>query len=95
MIPKTIKIAGKPYTVSKTSGTGLLGECKSTPLTITYEVNQADDQLRDTILHECLHAMDYAVRIGLKEKQVHALSAMLILFFKENKKLANWLVDGT
>ena len=90
-----IKILGKPYKVTghaKIHDDGRVGSHRSINQEFKYTLDQAEECLKDTLLHECIHAFDYNLQLELKEDQVHRLTACLIALFKENPKFAQWLV---
>lgn len=83
----SINILSKKYKLVYESTQTSAGLCHHGSLVITYR-DQSDDQLTDTILHECLHSLDYACSLGLKEYQIHALSALIIDLLRTNPELA-------
>jgi hypothetical protein len=50
-------------------------------------------QLKDTVLHELIHAIDYGTGLGLKERQVHVLAATVLELLWSNPSLSYWLVN--
>lgn len=60
---------------------------------IALKTDTSLHQLKDTVLHELIHAIDYSVELGLKEKQVHVLAASLCDLFWSNPNLSNWIVN--
>lgn len=84
---ETIKILSKEYKVVYDSTLTCAGLSNHGSLVISYR-DQTEDQLIDTLLHECLHALDYACSLDLEERQVHALSALLIDLLRTNPELA-------
>ena len=70
-----------------------LGECSNTSQELLYSLKQGSDQLKDTVLHEILHAIDYAVQANLKERQVHIMATGILSVLRDNKKLAEWLLS--
>lgn len=45
----------------------------------------------DTLLHELLHAIDDAMQLGLKERQVHCVATGIIALFKDNPAFLEYL----
>ena len=91
-----VRIVGKDYTLIP-AGEGQLYPVKlgahvSDRQEIVYSLEQHADQLRDTILHECLHGIDYAMQTRLKERQIHALATGLYAFLSENPHLVRWII---
>ena len=93
---KRLKIIGKPYTVKWHKG-GIPGEdnagsCEHMRAVIDVSLNQCEAQKRDTLLHETIHAIDYAAHLALNENQVHALAALLLHTMRDNPKFVEWLM---
>lgn len=101
MIPvEHLDILGKKYRLLGSTETGLTvldrqvnaGNTSNHQTTITVAMNQSRDQMHDTLIHEILHTLDYAVRLNLKEKQVHRLAAVLLAVFRANPDLLRLLL---
>jgi hypothetical protein len=62
---------------------------------IILEEDASPWELRETCLHEIIHAIDIKLHLKLKEAQVKALSAVLYDVFtdKDNKKLVEWICN--
>lgn len=50
------------------------------------------DYIRDTLLHELIHAISYQIHLNLAERQVHALSAALLQVLWDNPAVARYLL---
>jgi len=91
----SIKVVGKTYQIQEREL--LDGNCfgfhNAKELTIQY-IPQAEGQLKDTLLHESLHALSYAIKLDLSENQVHGLAAVLIPYLKDNKAFIEWLMHS-
>lgn len=83
-----IKILGKKYTVKKVPENDLnedcIGRCREKYSRISVLEGMTEESTQATILHEVLHAIDFAMSIELSEKQVGALANGLFAFFKDN-----------
>lgn len=91
---ESIKIIGKNYSVKEDPELlhdGKFGFSNSRTQSITYSPGQAHDQVRDTVIHEIIHAIDFGVHLELKEEQVHALAAGLYATLNDNPELTKWL----
>lgn len=92
----TLRIIGKTYTirfVDKVECAGdlkdeLMGLCRDGAQDIQVSIHQPRDALKDTVLHEILHAIDYQMQLGLKERQVHGLAAGIVAVFNDNPDFA-------
>lgn len=75
MRPCKLRILGKTWDVifGNPRNDGELGECLSEPQIITIKEGLKDEQEASTLLHECIHAIDYQLGLGLTERQVLGL----------------------
>lgn len=48
----------------------------------------------DTVLHELLHAIDDAMQLGMKERQVHCTAVGLVALLRDNPDLLEYLYDA-
>ena len=87
-----INILSKRYEVKIDPTLPYCGESNHHSCIISYRP-QNSAQLADTLLHESIHALDYAVQLNLTEQQVHALAALFINLLKTNKKLTEILLN--
>lgn len=98
MVPvRKVRILGKDYQINPASGRQFpdndnFGNIVHGSQTILYAVDQAPDQLKDTIIHESLHGIDYALQTELDERRVHALASGVYAWMVENKKLVRWII---
>lgn len=63
---KTIRILGKTYSIREDielHDDGKFGLCNHRKQEITVYPDQHEDQIRDTILHESIHAIDYGISL--------------------------------
>lgn len=93
--PARLKILGKPYAVSYVNGEPLaddeMGECDDNGQALYIRDGQVLDNEQDTVLHECIHAVDEQMQVGLKEEQVRRLATGLLAVLKDNPFLATYL----
>lgn len=83
-----LKILGKKYTVVKVPENDLqdncIGRCMERYSRISISEGLSSDTTIETILHEAIHAIDFAIKIELTEAQVCALANGLYAFFIDN-----------
>ena len=97
MIPKRLKILGKTWKVKtvakriKIEDTEALGSSEIEHCKIRLSTHMDEQQQKDTLLHEVVHAIDDTLALGMTEEQVHALGAGLYQVLSENKQLTRWL----
>lgn len=92
--PTSIKVLGKRYSIRVVKNCKHLGTSNSQNAELEVLEDQDWQQKRDTVLHEIVHAIDYSMAMGLKERQVHALGCALYQLITENKPLIQWLYKG-
>jgi hypothetical protein len=89
-LPETVRILGKTWTVRVQSSEGLsmsvTGQVDYLEQRITL-LEQHPEQVQDTLLHECIHALDHTLLIQLTEGQVHALTGGLMALLRDNPEL--------
>lgn len=93
--PRFVDVVGKRYSIEPMEGgpgSGPIGLCVDTQCKILYTADQADQQLQDTVLHELLHAIDYAMALELTERQVQAMSAGVLQVLQANPEFTRWLI---
>ncbi len=90
---KSLRIVGKDYKVNFLPVIdGAVGLCHDSDCEIDISLAQDEQQIRDTLLHEAMHAIDYAMQAGMSEHQVHTMSSGLIALLRDNPKFAAWLL---
>ena len=89
-----VNILGKTYTISfvkRDRLTNDYGECNDEKQHIKVRKDIHRESQAEVLLHEVLHAIDFAVNTGLKEEQVHALATGLIAVFYNNPDFVEWI----
>ena len=95
-LPLRVNILGKYYTISwvdKVDDEGNVGETVDSKQRILILEDQGFENERDTVVHECTHAIDYQLQIGLKERQVHLVAAGIFSLLRANPKLVRYLLQ--
>jgi hypothetical protein len=93
MIPKSLCLLGKTWSITRKSTPGKYGECQHGKLVINVSPASADDQQRDTLLHEVIHALEVEGQLKMTERQVTGLATLLLSSLRHNPKLAQFLLD--
>jgi hypothetical protein len=81
--------------LNDSDGHPLLGQCDTTATLIELEPDQSLQRLRDTVLHECIHAMATAADLGdenTEEDWAARLTPYLLDFMRRNPSLLEWLL---
>jgi hypothetical protein len=76
-------------------GEALLGLCATDDLTIQLEENQPPSLLRETVLHEIIHAIASQFGLGeenTEEQWANAIGVGLLQVLRQNPQLSSWLV---
>jgi len=89
VLGKTYKIQSLPEHVMD----GEFGACNYAYQLIKYNQKLAPDELKDTLLHEMVHVLDYGMQLGLKEKQVHTIATGVYSLMKDNKEFFEWVMS--
>ena len=96
MIPTSLRILGKSWEVAEApSDFTDSGSCNRDYQKIVVSTTQPLDNVKDTLLHEVLHAVDYCMATKLTEDQVAALATGLLAVFLDNPELMEFLNVGT
>ena len=99
--PDTIKVNGRNITIKYSKAEKLPGACGvffSQKSRIELSKDQEPQELRDTLLHEILHAIlhtqgrEYGGEI--EEIYVRALATGLLGVFQDNPELHQWLIQA-
>ncbi len=93
-IPSEIIVGGRPYTVTVHPVVqGSIGRVNNSTFQIDIDAGQHPLCMRDTLLHEVIHAVDDLVQTKLVEEQVYALSGALLDTLRRNPEFTAWLVS--
>ena len=101
--PRRIRIAPHWYSVrpvkSLSQAAGILGACGSDDTEIIYDPAQAGSILRETLLHEALHAvfsqteLDRVYSDEEEERIVWSLAPRLLSLLRDNPRFVEWLKE--
>ena len=95
--PASVNVLGREFALVPVDGMveaqQAVGNCNSFQHLIQYEPNQSPIELRDTVLHELIHATDYLMKAGMTERQVTVIATGLTLVFKDNPALVAFLTS--
>ena len=95
-IPASLRILGKTWIVEKAPEDFTdSGSCNRDFQKIIVCTSQPEDNVKDTLLHEVLHAVDYCMATKLTEDQVAALATGLLAVFLDNPTLMEFLNAGS
>lgn len=90
--PDSIVILGKRHAIEWDAKIGRdCGDIHFTHNKIRIAQELAPDEERETLLHETIHGVDFAVGIGINEAKTRALSATLFAVLATNPALVAYL----
>lgn len=87
---KKVNVLGDRYRVF-THRMSIFGDCNSRRGEIRLRPNQTEDQARDTLLHEVIHAIDHVYSLRISEHQTRTLATSLRAVFTSNPEFARWV----
>lgn len=96
--PESIRVIGKTFTihyVDKVDDDDSSGEQRRDQQLIKVKTGQHPETLRETLLHEIIHAIEEQIDLGMKERQVHSLAIGLFQVLRENPALVRFLTAPT
>lgn len=95
--PSAVRIIGKSWSVTYAESSDLpdeFGHCDRFRQAIKVDKDAHDEQQRDTLLHEVLHALDHELDTKLSERQIRLTATGLLCVLRENPRLLAYLIDG-
>lgn len=88
-----IDILGKRYAVVMIErDAGDYGECIADQCRLEVATYQCEDQRRDTLLHETMHAVDHEMHCALSEAQIRRMATGLLAVLRQNPELSQYLL---
>lgn len=90
-----LRILGKTYKVIESEELADFGSCDDSKQQITLRKGMAPEVWADTILHECVHAIDFQMHLRMTERQVHCIGAGLWALFSDNPDLIQRIHQAT
>lgn len=97
-LPDRVRIAGHDYAIALEDNEDFadanFGQVNHRTRRIRVNAVCDADQARATLLHEVLHAVDWAVDAELTEHQVSSISRGLFAVIRDNPDFATFLTTG-
>ena len=90
----TLTILGKEYNVqllTEAEFPDSLGETHTEQSIIKIRSGQNKFDEADTLLHECIHALDERFQLNLTERQVYCTTVGLLCLLKDNPEMLQYL----
>ena len=89
----TLSILGRNFDIIFKEDINESGLCDYENSTIYIRQGQTKPRELDTLLHECIHAIDECMQTKLTERQVYCLAVGIIALLKDNKHMLEHLVE--
>lgn len=93
--PATVRILGKTFHLQYVTAEPLaadeMGECDPDSQLITVREAQSLQSEQDTVLHECIHALEHALALKLRHDDVVRLTTGLHALLRDNRSLVAYL----
>jgi len=83
----TVRIIGKSYKLLEVEGLDVFGLCEDEKQQISVRKDMPIESWADTVIHECTHAIDFNLKLGLTERQVHCIGSGLWALLADNPEL--------
>lgn len=88
-----VDILGKRFRVIYRKMAKDLGKCDATSCEIWIQPTMSEEQKRDTLLHECIHALDHELQTRMNERQVRLIATGLMHWMRANPEFALWIMQ--
>jgi hypothetical protein len=82
--PKYIYLKGDRYRLIFVKGMSHLGETDSENMTVKVRAGMSRNETFRTVLHECLHVIEFSWPIKLKHRTIYKLEAALFQLLIDN-----------
>lgn len=93
MIPKSLNLLGKTWSVTQKKDSKNFGTCYHGKCVINVNPSNVVDQQRDTLLHEIIHALEVEGQLKMTERQVTGLATLLLAGLRTNPALVKFLLE--
>jgi hypothetical protein len=92
-----VRVLGRHYEIKQEALEDKAGQCDLQAGIVSIVPNSSPFDLRDTVLHEIMHAIlyqqGYCHPYELEESFVRPLSSGIMAVLQDNPKLAKWLIQ--
>lgn len=93
--PKSVRVMGKTYRLiwdcEDLEEDMSAGDHSQRHLAIRVAARYAEEEQRETVLHELCHAVEHQLGLDLEEEQVRQMSVGLFAIFQDNPGLVAYL----
>lgn len=89
--PTSLDLLGKRWTVTLKKDSKNFGTCYHAKCVINMTPTQAEENMRDTLLHEVVHALETEGQLKMSERQVRGIATLLLAAMRHNPRLVAFL----
>lgn len=89
-----VRIIGKTYKLLEVDNLDNQGLCEDDKQQISVRKGMPIESWADTVIHECTHAIDFNLKLGLTERQVHCIGSGLWAVLADNPDLTQRICDA-
>lgn len=89
--PAQLDLLGKHWTIIIKKDSKNFGTCDHAKCKINLTPTQGEDNMKDTLLHEVVHALETEGQLKMSERQVRGISTLLLAALRQNPKLVAFL----
>jgi hypothetical protein len=90
----TLSILGRQYDVIIKDEMVETGLCDYEGATISIKSGQVLHREVDTLLHECIHAIDECMQTHLTERQVYCITVGVLALLKDNEHVLQYINES-
>lgn len=91
--PRSVSIIGQRFDIRAQTELSDCGRCDYHKTTILFDPGQSAEALRDTVLHEIVHAIAHLMDMKLSESKTLRIATGLLCVLRENPSLVKFLTD--
>jgi hypothetical protein len=94
-LPSSLSIIGREVPIQVVEELpNQLGEFSYEECVIKIKSGQHPLAAADTLLHECIHAIDDCFQLKMSERQVYCLAVGVIALLRDNRDMLNYLTEA-
>lgn len=83
----SVRVIGKTYSLIEVTNLDNFGLCDDEKQQISIRKGMPLESWADTVIHECAHAIDFNMKLGLTERQVHCIGSGIWALLVDNPEL--------
>ncbi len=97
-MPSSVRVLGMDMAVVVRTGDDAhmddkFGYCDNLRMRIVLSENNTPSQMRETCLHEVVHAVEWAVKADMEEDEVGRMARGLFAVLRDNPSFVKWIME--